>query len=165
MFVYVDLISICVARSYQGVQHSSRIHLRILTALTLLLLMHASLDSKLHTHTSTRVQQLTRTQSESEVRLQFKLLTKRGHCYPVRLAIRERSETHRSLHGAPGRLKAFFDRTAERGITLPNEQAQSRGISLCSGCIVAASACLAQPVCFLWGPGAQCLHSYSQNIF
>lgn len=67
--------------------------------------------------------------------------------------------------GAPGRLKAFFDRTAERGITLPNEQAQSRGISLCSGCIVAAAACLAQPVCSLWGPGAQCLHSYSQNIF
>lgn len=75
------------------------------------------------------------------------------------------SEPHKSLHGAPGRLKAFFDRTAERGITLPNEQAQSRGISLCSGCIVVAAACLAQSVCSLWGPAAQCLHSYSQKIF
>lgn len=38
----------------------------------------------------------------------------------------------------PRETKGLFDCTAERGITLPNEQAQSRGISLCSGCIVAA---------------------------
>lgn len=74
-------------------------------------------------------------------------------------------ERRKSLHRAPGRLKAFSDRTAERGITLPNEQAQSRGISLCSGCIVAAAACSPPPVCSLRGLGARRLHSYSQNIF
>lgn len=59
----------------------------------------------------------------------------------------EPGATRKSLHGAPGTLKAFFDRTAERGITLPNEQAQSRGISLCSGCSVAAAACLLGTSC------------------
>lgn len=45
---------------------------------------------------------------------------------------------HTEVFMGPRETKGLFDCTAERGITLPNEQAQSRGISLCSGCIVAA---------------------------
>lgn len=60
---------------------------------------------------------------------------------------RERGES-RSLHGPQGSFRPFFfvDRTAERGITLPNEQAHSRGVSFRPGRIVAAAACSAQSV-------------------
>lgn len=64
-----------------------------------------------------------------------------------------------------GETKGLFDCTAERGTTLPNEQAQSREISLCSGCVVAPAARLAQPAFALRGPAAQCSHSSIQNTF
>lgn len=60
-------------------------------------------------------------------------------------AVRNKPKSSRDPRGTKG----LFDRPAERGITLPNEQAQSSGISLCSGCSVAAAAsavCLAHPV-------------------
>lgn len=53
-----------------------------------------------------------------------------------------------------GILKAFFDRVAERGITLPNEQAQSRGISLCSGCNSSSCCCFCCHCCLL---GTSCV--------
>lgn len=88
-----------------------------------------------------------------EVEFQYTLPTKRGHCYSgIHLA--RRSRVKREKVRAPWRQNAFFDRTAERGITLPNEQQiESRGISLCSGCIVAWHILRGS----LWGPGAQSL--------
>lgn len=47
----------------------------------------------------------------------------------------EPGETQRP-HGSPWETKGlffYFDCSAEGGITLPNEQAESRGTSLCSG--------------------------------